>query len=51
MVCTKEDDPRCGIKKKVLYAGKGEVPDYKDGTKVCGCLEVYSFKIEDVLWP
>ncbi|XP_077995291.1 AH receptor-interacting protein-like [Glandiceps talaboti] len=24
----------CGIKKKVLYAGEGDVPDYPDGTRV-----------------
>jgi hypothetical protein len=27
-------DPSLPIQKKVLHAGKGEVPDYKDGTKV-----------------
>jgi hypothetical protein len=27
-------DPSLPIQKKVLHAGKGEIPDYKDGTKV-----------------
>ena len=29
-----EKDPNIGIHKKVLHAGKGEVPDYVNGTKV-----------------
>jgi len=28
------DDPSCGIKKRVLYASKRELPDYPDGTRV-----------------
>ena len=30
-------DPSLPIQKKVLHAGRGEVPDYKDGTKVNHC--------------
>ena len=29
-----QDDPSCGIKKKIIHAGKGSLPDYADGTKV-----------------
>ena len=29
-----EKDPNIGIHKKVLHAGKEEVPDYVNGTKV-----------------
>jgi hypothetical protein len=27
-------DPSLPIQKKVLHAGRGELPEYKDGTKV-----------------
>lgn len=27
---------KLGIRKKILYPGKGTEPDYEDGTKVCG---------------
>jgi hypothetical protein len=28
-------DPSLPIQKKVLHAGRGDLPEYKDGTKVC----------------
>ena len=30
----------CGIQKKVLHAGKGQVPSFKDGTKVTRVLQI-----------
>ena len=29
-----EEDPNIGIHKRVLHAGKGDVPNYVNGTKV-----------------
>ena len=34
MVMNFEKDPNIGIHKKVLHAGKGDVPNYQDNTKV-----------------
>mgnify|MGYP000438121137 FL=1 len=33
-----------GIKKKILYAGKGTETEYEDGTKVCSPKQYYSEK-------
>ncbi len=31
---TKEDEGKCGITKKILNAGKGDLPSFEDGTRV-----------------
>ncbi len=36
-------DPSLPIQKKVLHAGRGELPEYKDGTKVCDLVAIITF--------
>ena len=47
-----EKDPNIGIYKKVLHAGKGEVPDYMNGTKVRNATLFYDhlFSTAVFLW-
>ena len=35
VVCSVGDSSNCGIQKRVLHAGKGDLPSFEDGTKVC----------------
>lgn len=38
-----------GIRKKILYPGKGAAPDYEDGTKVLDSSEI-RFILKFLLW-